>query len=193
MALLVLGLTHNPCEAVTFYPDPADLDGLDHHYAYTWGIDWSLPEGHKIKSLTLNIEDINNWTDEGGRDRLFIHLLDDPALGVTSFWDGDYPQQVGDPIDYFAGQGILLATYSDTNGSDVFDFTHSFTQDEINTFLAYASNGRAGFAFDPDCHYFNQGISFTIETCPVVPEPATMSLFGFGLFGLLGLKKKKKG
>ena len=41
-------------------------------------------------------------------------------------------------------------------------------------------------AFDPDCHFFNDGVSFTIVTGTLaggtaVPEPASLMMLGTGL------------
>jgi len=42
LAGLVTGLQ---LQAIVFTPTPADLGDLDHHYAYSWGINWDLAFG----------------------------------------------------------------------------------------------------------------------------------------------------
>ena len=66
----------------TFQPTPANLWNLDHGKAYTWGLDWTAPEGQVITGAYLFFDDINDWTVESG-DLLYIHLLDDPPVGAV--------------------------------------------------------------------------------------------------------------
>ena len=53
----------------------------------------------------------------------------------------------------------------------------------------YAADGKLGFGFDPDCHYFNDGVNLEVTT-QAVPEPASFAVLGLG--GLLLIKRRKK-
>ena len=166
-----------------------DLDDLDHWYYYQWVIDWSIPAGEDIVSAALRFDDINDWVVESG-DSLYIHLLDfttSDTPGVTYYYDG----QGGG--DNFGTQGVSLPTYHDYGASPE-DWSHTFTAAEIASLTSYAADGRFGFGFDPDCHYFNNGVSFQITTSRV-PEPATVMLFGAGFlgYGLIRRKFKREG
>ena len=164
-----------------FQPDPVDLYGLDHHKYYTWGINWSIPAGEVISGASLFFDDIRNW-DSNPND-LWVHLLDTAPTGVSVSWDG----QGGG--DNFAGQGILLNHWEDLPNTAQ-DITYNFDASEIGFLNSFAADGIWGTGYDPDCHYWNKGVTLSIETSPV-PEPATMLLLGSGLAAIAGFGRKK--
>lgn len=50
-----------------------------------------------------------------------------------------------------------------------------------------------GLGFDPDCNYFNDGITLTIETSKEVPEPtSSIILLCLGMVGLGNVYRRKK-
>jgi len=61
---------------------------------------------------------------------------------------------------------------------------------EIAKFNLFAADGNFRLGFDPDCHYWNDGVKFKFYTS-TVPEPMTISLLASGcLIGGIGLRRR---
>ena len=132
-------------------PYDRDLGDLDHYKNYTWGMNtpWDVTpdennEYETVTSATLSFDRIRNWDNKP--NVLYIHLLDDARLGVKINYDG----QTGG--DFFAGKGVELITYNNLPATSQ-DLSYSFTEKQIVALNAYASDGRFGLGFDPDCHF----------------------------------------
>lgn len=173
----------------SFQPSSVDLGDLDHHYAYTWGISNTqlrneLLNDYVITSATLTIYNIWDWRVE--TDKLFINLLDDTKSGVRTIADNTNDNVISDlfatpNINYFSAR-TQVTTWSDPIGGQNtgFDFQYQFTAAAIGVMTQYITNTTMnyrtmfGLGFDPDCHYFNDGVKLKIITAYCPPPPPSV-------------------
>jgi hypothetical protein len=172
----------------TLQPPPSpdhDLWDLDHYKYYAWKItpdELNLSSDEIITGASLSFDNIRNWDSQP--NTLYVSLLSGSDLSFTGevFTGSDGAGFGDDVLDDFAG--VSLVAFQDLPDTPQ-DLTYDFTASDIAKLNAYAADGVFGIGFDPDCHYWNDGIVLTIET---IPEPATCVLLGLG--ALLAIRKK---
>jgi len=184
-ALFVLGLTGAASATLLpSSPSPPDLGDLNHDTLWTWRIDGLNFGGHPILSATLTIAGVYNWQDEP--NQLFIHLFDTvPNAGTAhrSEVSGGIQDYFLNPASSFAPtygpSNILLVAPSLPGGeANRIDYSYTFTSGQLAILESFiASNGDVALGFDPDCHFYNNGITFDATTVHT-PEPASMVLVG---------------
>jgi len=182
LGILIIGSVSSYGAVFTFTPNPVDIYDLDHYMAHTWGINWNSAD-FPITSAYLTFTNIQNWTSDPN-GILYVSLLDNSALGVTDFYDANITG------DYFSDKGgILIDTWTDPDDNTTSEnLTISLNSARIADLNNFASDGLFALAFDPDCHYYNDGVKLTINAD--VPEPTTILLFGLGALGMAAYRRR---
>jgi hypothetical protein len=198
-ALLMVFAVTSRATPYTYVPNPADLNDLDHHSAYTWRIDNINLGGATLSGASLTFTNIANW--DLNPNMLFIHLFDTAKYsGVTSFTDATgVPVSVSQIADNFAspllasnpliasGTGNTFLTSKSFTMTPT-TFTYTFTAAQLLALQSYIANGgNIAFGLDPDCHFFNDGVTFTMT----VPDGGpTALLLGLSLI-CIGFARQK--
>lgn len=171
--------------------------------------DWVVEPNDR---LWVNLIDTNYKPggDTSGRDL---------KKGVKTFEDNaDDIESTNPGSNYFNGQGIGVGAnaaptsttggngywtdqYGGNDGANKKTVVFTFTATQMSTLVSYINNGGAtsgstgyadfGFAFDPDCHYYNTGIEMKVVTKRYfVPDGGTtVALVGVGFLALVGLRR----
>ena len=95
-------------------------------------------------------------------------------------------------MDFFAGQGTLIAEWHNDPAGVAVDLTLTFDAEMLAALNTYAADDIIGFGIDPDCHFYNDGIELSIETSAVhVPAPGAVFLGSIGAV-LIGWLRRRK-
>lgn len=174
----------------TLRPNNSDLWDLEHDYYYGWGISFTVPSGLVITEAVLTFKNITNWNNKP--NVLYTHIINTPKrIGTYRGNDTDNAMK-----DYWKTAGPLIGEFHDNNGSSkkenlVYTFSKLGLVDDLNTF---AADGKFGLVFDPDCHFYNDGVELKITTGRlgfVIPEPTGL-LSLLGGVGFIPLMRRRK-
>ena len=190
--MLVLFALTSSATSYNYAPTPADLNDLDHHSAYTWRIDNINLGGAAITGASLTFTNIANW--DANPNVLFMHLFDTARYsGVRSFVDSVTDSQMADnfasPLLAFnpliaSGTGNTFLTSKSFTMTPT-TYTYTFTAVQLAALQSYiAHGGDIAFGLDPDCHFFNDGVKFTMTTMSVPDGGTTAVLLGLTMVGL---------
>jgi hypothetical protein len=189
------------------HPHPADVYDLTHQNYYIWKVNLSILTGRTIASASLFIDNINDWQIET-TDKLYISLLSKSEMNSavtdnhmtrafgSDIFQGTDNENVGNAL---SGYGQVLTVYEDENEyqntyhqwiNPAEDFTCNFSEAQVALLNSYTTTNKYefGIGFDPDCHYYNDGVKLCYVTTSTVPEPATIALLSLG--GLVLFRKK---
>lgn len=177
---------------ITYEPYPADMYDLDHGYYYIWGIDLASTggynQGDEIISAQLNFTNIRNYNS--GSNVLYIHLLDDADVGLYRDRDNQLVEE--DFFGDWAGDDMLIAEWRNDPAGVAVDLTLTFDADMLDALNTYAANDIIGFGVDPDCHFYNDGVEFSIETAIHAPAPGAVFLGSVGVVLVGWLRRRRR-
>ena len=133
---------------------------------------------------------IRSFVDDPSFSAPVIDITDDFA-NTRYHTNSNWLLAAGTSMTKLTQQSFLKDYNPSVPGDQGTNFVYVFTTSQLQALQNYILNGNNfALGFDSDCHYFNDGVSLTIETRPV-PEPTTLALLGSGLAGLY-LRRRRR-
>ena len=185
--LLCVGLA-SAASTMTFTPPDADLYDLDHSYYYVWNID--LGTSNEIVAASITLNDIYDWSGGNEDDVLFVNLLDNWVGSSSAVYRGRDNKSLR--LNEFGDQNLITQLEVTENigigPASAKTITIEILGDQLARLNEYDVDGQIALGFDPDCHFYNEGVSFSAT---VVPAPGAIFLAGIGM-SLVGFLRKRK-
>jgi len=127
---------------VQFTPVPDNLYDLSHDSAYTWGINYQLPQGQYVDTASITFTNINNWKDEP--NVLYVNLLDSAPYGVSVANDNE---AAGNFFASVTGAHELFQ-YHDDDASAETTYTYTFNPGQLAALNSALADANFGIGFD---------------------------------------------
>jgi len=152
----------------------------------------SLLDASKINSDGLDViahnDDVITYNDGGETSNFFEFEGKFGSTSLFKFNDiSTEPLTIGVPLNNTERSNVPLGVGTGA--------TMDMPANGLNHLISYASSGIFGLGFDPDCHFWTDGIYLALCTEKTsgnpVPEPATFLLFGAGLLFFASKMRKK--
>ena len=191
--LLGLGVFASADVVYTFTPESQNLMTMNHSFVYYWTIDLGMVEDPQddILGAQLKFNQIYDWDQGTEDDALYVHLIDvfdSNGDDVVVKYDPD------NTASYFEGIGTEVAAFNVSEdigigAENAKDIVIDFDESLLATLKNYvSSDGKVTIGLDPDCHYSNTGVEFSVS---VVPAPGAALLTGLGTM-LAGWLKRRR-
>jgi hypothetical protein len=148
---------------------------------------------------TIGDDPYDNGINQGTVSDYFSGKISGNKVGTN--WIA-YGYNANGTLKTTGATNIYLTQFHDTDGpTTVSQLVFHFTSSEITTLANYIGDGHTGgssyadlgLGFDPDCHFFNDGVTFCVTTAPNrvgCPDGGmTLALFGLGLAALAGFRR----